>query len=101
MVQEKPPKGRDAFAIDFRSTRPMRTFAFQDRLGSGGIVLVRGTSQPIEGLRVRCSQVTVAIHEGDTFRMDWRAADSDRLRSSEIARDDAHVGDGRLPFWGS
>ena len=54
---------------------------------------------PIEGLRVGSSQVTVAIHEGETFRMDWRAADSDRLRSSEIVRDHAHVGDGRLPFW--
>jgi AraC family transcriptional regulator len=31
--------------------------------------------------------------------MDWRSADSDRLRSSEIARGHAHVGDGRFPFW--
>jgi AraC family transcriptional regulator len=43
-------------------------------------------------------QVTV-VHESETFRMDWRSADSDRLRSSEIAYGCAHVGDGRLPFW--
>jgi len=34
-----------------------------------------------------------------TYQLDWRSADSDRLRSSEISRGHAHVGDGRLPFW--
>jgi AraC family transcriptional regulator len=43
--------------------------------------------------------VTVAIHENETYRLDWRSAESDRLRSSEIARGHAHVGDGRFPFW--
>src|SRR4029077_18294954 len=67
--------------------------------GIGGIVFVRGSPHPIEGLRVRSSQVTVAVPESETFRMDWRSADSDRLRSSEIACGCAHVGDGRLTFW--
>ena len=95
----KPPNEQGEFTIDFRSTPPIRALVFKDRLALGGIVLVRGSSRPIEGLRVRSSQVTVAIHEGETFRMDWRAPDSDRLRSSKIARDHAHVGDARLPFW--
>jgi AraC family transcriptional regulator len=94
-----PPNDQGEFTIDFRSTPPIRTLAFKERLGLGGIALLRGSSEPIEGLRVRSSQVTVAIHESETFRMDWRSADSDRLRSSEIAYGDAHVGDGRLPFW--
>ena len=95
----KPPNEQGDFTIDFRSTAPIRTLSFKNRLGLGGITLVRGSSHPIEGLRVRSSQVTVAIHESETFRMDWRAADSDQLRSSEIACGHAHVGDGRLPFW--
>ena len=94
-----PPNDQGEFTIDFRSTTPIRTLTFKDRLGLGGIAFVRGSSHPIEGLRVRSSQVTVAIHESETFRMDWRSADSDRLRSSEIACGYAHVGDGRLPFW--
>ena len=95
----KPPNGEDAFSIDFKSTATSRTIAFRDRLGFGAVTFVRGTSQPIEGFRVRSPQVTVAIHESETYRMDWRSADSDRLRSSEIARGHAHVGDGRSPFW--
>ena len=98
MESVKPPKDQE-FTIDFRSTPPIRALAFKDRLGLGSIALVRGISRPIEGLRVSASQVTVAIHEGETFRMDWRAPDSDRLRSSKIPRGHAHVGDRRLPFW--
>ena len=65
----------------------------------GSEMCIRDSSQPIEGLRVRSSQVTVAVPESETFRVDWRSADSDRLRSSEIACGCAHVGDGRLTFW--
>ena len=99
MGSVKAPKGQDEFTIDFRSTPPIRALVFKDRLALGGIALVRGNCRPIEGLRIGSSQVTVAIHEGKMFRMDWRAPDSDRLRSSEIARDHVHVGDARLPFW--
>jgi len=95
----KPTNGEDAFSIDFKSTPTSRTIAFRDQLEFGAIAFVRGTSQPIEGFRVRSPQVTVAIHESETYRMDWRSAYSDRLRSSEIARGHAHVGDGRFPFW--
>jgi AraC family transcriptional regulator len=99
MRSVKPPEGQNEFTIDFRSTPPIRALTFTERLGSVGIALVRGRCQPLEGLNVRSSQVTVAIHEGETFRMEWRGADSDRLRSSEIACDHVHVGDRRLPFW--
>jgi AraC family transcriptional regulator len=99
MGSVKAPKGQDEFTIDFRSTPPIRALVFKDRLALGGIALVRGSCRPIEGLRIGSAQVTVAIHEGKMFRMDWRAPDSDRLRSSEIARDHVHVGDARLPFW--
>src|SRR6516165_8177941 len=84
--------------IDSKSQSPIRPFSVKDRLELGGVALVRGSCQPSEGLRVYSSRVTVAIHEGETFRMDWRAA-SDRLRSNEIVRDNAHVVDARWPFW--
>ena len=95
----RPPNGEGELTIDFKSTQAIRTLALKDQLDFGAVVLVRGTSQPIEGFWVRSPQVTVAIHESETFRMDWRSADSDRLRSSEIACGYAHVGDGKLPFW--
>src|SRR6188474_449568 len=95
----KPSNGADAFSIDFKSTPTNRAIAFRDQLGFGAVAFVRGTSQPIEGFRVSSPQVTVAIHESETYRMDWRSADSDRPRSSEITPGHAHVGDGRSPFW--
>ena len=88
----------EEFRIDSKSKSPIRPFTVKDRLDMGGVALVRGSCQPIEGLRVFSSRVTVALHQGETFRMDWRAA-SDRVRSNEIVRDNAHVVDARLPFW--
>ena len=95
----RPWNDQGSFTINFRSTRPIGRVAFHDRVGSGGVVFVGGKSDPIEGLLVRSSQVTVAIHEGEPVRMDWRPSDSDLLHSKEITRGDAHVGDGRVPFW--
>ena len=86
----KPPNGDDAFSVDFKSTPKNRIIAFRDHLDFGTVAFVRGTSRPIEGFRVRSPQVTVAIHESATYRLDWRSADSDRLRSSEISRGHAH-----------
>src|SRR5262245_35178088 len=97
MALVKSPKGQDEFTIDFRSTRPIGILAIKVRLELGGIAFVRGSSHPIDGLRVSSPQVAVAIHESETFRMDWRSADSDR--SSEIAYGCAHGSDGRLPVW--
>jgi AraC family transcriptional regulator len=94
-----PPKGPIQFRIDFKSQPPIRPLTVENRLGLDGIAFVRGSCQPTQGLRVCSSRVTVAIHEGNRFRIDWRAADSDRLRSNEIVRDHAHVVDARLPFW--
>ena len=85
--------------IDSKAQSPIRPFIVKDRLELGGVALIRGSCQPSEGLRVCSSRVTVALHEGETFAMDWRAADKDRLRSNEIVRNNAHVVDARLPFW--
>jgi AraC family transcriptional regulator len=84
--------------IDSKPQSPIRPFTIKDRLELGGVALVCGGCQPSDGLRVCSSRVTAAIHEGDTVKMEWRAA-SDRLRSHEIVRDNAHVVDARLPFW--
>lgn len=81
-----------------KSQSPIRPLIVKERLELGGVALVRGCCQPSEGLHVCSSWVTVAIHGGETFRMDWRAA-SDRLRSNEIIRRNAHVVDARSPFW--
>jgi AraC family transcriptional regulator len=84
--------------IDSKSQSSIGPLTVNDRLELSGVALVRGSCQPSEGLRVCSPLVTVAIHEGEAFRLDWRAA-SDCLRSKEIARGNAHVVGARLPFW--
>ena len=49
----RPPNGEGELTIDFKSTQAIRTLALKDQLDFGAVVLVRGTSQPIEGFWVR------------------------------------------------
>jgi AraC family transcriptional regulator len=85
--------------IDFASSTTSRGIEFHDRLSVGAITLTHCTSGPIEGRQLGAAQITVAVHDGATFDMDWRGAESDRLRSSTVSHGRVHVGDGRLPFW--
>jgi AraC family transcriptional regulator len=85
--------------IDFASSPPTRGLEFNARLREGAVTLTHCTSGPIEGTQLGAAQITVAIHDGATFDMDWRGGESDRLRSSVVSHGRVHVGDGRLPFW--
>jgi AraC family transcriptional regulator len=85
--------------IDFASSPPTRGLEFNARLSEGAVTLTHCTSGPIEGRQLGAAQITVAIHDGATFDMDWRGGESDRLQSSVVSHGRVHVGDGRLPFW--
>jgi AraC family transcriptional regulator len=89
----------DRELIDFASSPPTCGLEFNARLSAGAVTLTHCTSGPIEGRQLGAAQITVAIHDGATFDMDWRGGESDRLRSSIVSHGRAHVGDGRLPFW--
>ena len=85
--------------IDFASSEPSDGFTFNEHLSVGPVTLAHCTSRPVEGKYLAAVQVIVAIHDGKTFEMDWRGAESDRIRSITIAHGQAHVGDARLPLW--
>jgi AraC family transcriptional regulator len=85
--------------IDFASSPPTLGLEFNARLREGAVTLTHCTSGPIEGRQLGSAQITVAIHDGATFDMDWRGGESDRLKSSIVSHGRVHVGDGRLPFW--
>jgi AraC family transcriptional regulator len=89
----------DRELIDFASSPPKRGLEFNARLSEGAVTLTHCTSGPIEGRQLGAAQITVAIHDGATFDMDWRGGESDRLQSSVVSHGRVHVGDGRLPFW--
>ena len=85
--------------IDFASSEPSHWLTFNGHLSVGPVTLTHCTSRPIEGRRLGASQVIVALHDGEAFDMDWRGAESDRIRSSTVSHGQAHVGDARVPFW--
>lgn len=87
--------------IDFASASASgpEGLGFRNVLRLGSVTLAQCFFKPNDGVHVGASQVTVGIYDGAPFEMEWRAPDSDRLRSSMMSRGQAHVGDGRLPLW--
>jgi AraC family transcriptional regulator len=98
-VESDRGRSGDRQFINFASSPPTRGLEFNARLSNGAVTLTHCTSGPIEGRQLGAAQITVAIHDGATFDMDWRAGESDRLRSSMVSHGLVHIGDGRLPFW--
>ena len=85
--------------IDFASSERSGGLSFSEHLSAGPVTLTHGTSRPMEGRYLAAAQVIVAIHDGKSFEMDWRTAESDRIQSSIISHGHTHIGDARLPFW--
>lgn len=85
--------------IDFTSGQPVPRLAVNTRLSYGSVTLAHCTSDPIEGRYLGASQITVAVHDGVPFDLDWREAESDRIRSTSVFHGRAHIGDGRIPLW--
>jgi AraC family transcriptional regulator len=85
--------------IDFASREPSGRLTFKAHLSVGPVTLAHCTSRPIEGTYLTAPQVIVAIHEGEAFALEWRGAESDRVRSSIVSHNQAHIGTARLPFW--
>jgi AraC family transcriptional regulator len=85
--------------IDFATSKPSGGLTFHEHLRAGPVTLAHASSRPVEGKYLAASQVVVAIHEGRAFDIEWRDAESDRVKSSTIFHGRAHVGDARLPFW--
>jgi AraC family transcriptional regulator len=72
---------------------------FDDHATGTGIAFLRGTFQATAGMHVAAPQVSVVIHCGEGFRVDWRCPGSDQLRSRVFSGDHAHVVDMRDPTW--
>ena len=85
--------------IDFASSQPIPRLVVNTRLSYGSVTLVHCTSDPIEGRYLSTSQITVAVHDGMPFDLDWCEAESDRIKSTSIFHGQGHVGDGRIPLW--
>lgn len=85
--------------IDFESGTGSRKLTLTDRLSHGGIHVVRGSLSPSEGSTIGASQLTVAIHIGEPFDMEWRPPGSDRFRTTRIEPGSIHVSPADTPFF--
>ena len=63
------------------------------------VSLIRCTAGPNHGHTISLKQITVAIHDGAAFEMEWRAPGSDRLRSDIVSHGLVSMGDADVPFW--
>ncbi|HEY5338607.1 MAG TPA: AraC family transcriptional regulator [Rhizomicrobium sp.] len=85
--------------VDYEQSGPDHRFQFDEKLRFGGVTLTRGELNPNPGAYLGTAQVTVVIHEGSRFRIEWRAPGSDKTQSNIVSRGCAHVADARIPFW--
>ena len=85
--------------IDFSSTRSTRMFEVNAGLSFGSVAIAHCTSRPIEGRYVGAHQITVAIHDGPPFELEWHEVGSDHIRRGTIADGQMHIGDSHNPFW--
>lgn len=85
--------------IDVASAASSEKVRFDDHLRAGKVALARCTLQPNHGAFVGWAQVTTAIYDGASFRMDWRSPESDRVQSSLVADGRAILADAGLPMW--
>lgn len=85
--------------IDFATGAPSPVVAYVGRLPFGSLTFSRCTLEPNPGLRVGSDQVTIAMHDGTPFEMEWQIGADDKIQRRRITRGDIHVNDaGRAPF---
>lgn len=95
--------GRDVAAraalIDFASAAPSPHVSYSTRLALGEVTVTRGILAPNPGITLGATQFTVATHRGAPFDMEWRDAESDKLRRKTIETGDMHINAADRPLF--
>ncbi len=85
--------------VDFSSAQHDPVMACQRRMQFGDITLSRGTLRPNPGIYIGAEQVIVTRHCGSPLRLEWRAPDTDALRSKLIVRGMVNIKPAGQLFW--
>jgi AraC family transcriptional regulator len=95
--------GRDIAAraalIDFASAAPSPHVSYSTRLPLGEVTVTRGILTPNPGITLGATQLTVAMHRGAPFEMEWRDAESDKLRRKTVEIGDTHINAADRPLF--
>lgn len=65
----------------------------------GSITLAQRILDPTEGAYFGSRQLVATISRGRPCQIDWRAGDSDQLRTNIVSDGQTHVGHGHPPLW--
>ena len=90
---------QNASLIDFAGSARATPVALAHRLSVGTVALTRCTLHPNPGRRIGAVQLTVAVHQGAPFRMEWRMPGSDRLQQRLITPGTVHITSSNQPLW--
>lgn len=89
----------DTALIDFAAGAPTGYLSYVARLPLGGVTFARSTFPPNPGVTLGSTQLTVAIHTGAPFEMEWRDPDDDRIHRQQINTGEIHASPADLPVF--
>lgn len=85
--------------IDFSHPVSTNRFQINSRLSESGVHVIHGSLAPHEGGHIGAAQLSIVVHKGEPFEMEWRLPGSDRLQSKTIEFGDIHINPGDNPFF--
>jgi AraC family transcriptional regulator len=97
-MSDSQPKSRLEL-IDFGSETPPARLSYAERIVHGQVGVSRVTLQPNPGAMLGASQLTVAIHEGVPFDMEWRLPESRQTERRRISDGDLHINPADRPIF--
>jgi len=85
--------------IDFSFPASSRHFDLRQALSHGGVVYAfHGFLEPHEDGLIGGSQLSVVVHESESFTLEWTQPGSDRLTGRQVEPDMLHINPGDRPF---
>jgi len=85
--------------VDFSHPVSTGRLSKDAHLSHSGVHIVRGTLSPHDGGEIGAAQLSVVVHKGEPFDMEWRLPGSDRLQTKRIEFGDIHINPSDTPFF--
>ncbi len=93
------PDQAPAELIDFSYPLSTHRLRLEASVSAGGVHVLQGSLAPhLEGL-IGGTQLSIVVHSGDPFEMEWRLPGSDRLQGARIEFGDAHINPADTPLF--
>lgn len=91
--------GNQAELIDLSYPVSTSRLQLDSRISQGGVHVVQGALAPLAGGLIGSAQLSIVVHMGEPFQMDWRLPGSDQLQSKTIEFGEIYINRGDNPFF--